>query len=45
MSQMMSLLIESDDLRFTLSKEASRKFGVMDWDWVAAETEKVYSSA
>ena len=44
MSQMMSLLIESGDLRSTLSKEASRKFGVMDWDWVAAETEKVYSA-
>jgi glycosyltransferase involved in cell wall biosynthesis len=44
-TQMMCSLIESDDLRSALSKEASRKFGVMDWDWVAAETEKVYSSA
>lgn len=44
MSQMMSFLIESDDLRSALSTEASRKFGVMDWDWVASETERVYSS-
>lgn len=44
MSQMMSFLMEADDLRSTLSKEASRKFGVMDWDWVASETERVYSS-
>lgn len=45
MSQMMCSLIESDDLRTGLSNEASRKFGVMDWDWVAAETERVYSSS
>jgi len=44
MSQMMSFLIESDDLRSALGREAARKFGEMDWDWVAAETEKVYSS-
>lgn len=44
MSQMMCSLIESDDFRSALSKEASRKFGVMDWEWVATETERVYSS-
>src|SRR6267378_7305399 len=40
----MCSLIGSQDLRTTLGAEAARKFAVMDWDWVAAETEKVYSS-
>ena len=44
LSRLMCLLIESDDLRSRLSTEAARKFSVMDWDWVAAETEKAYSS-
>ena len=44
LSRLMCLLIESDDLRSRLSKEAARKFSVMDWDWVAAEIEKAYSS-
>jgi glycosyltransferase involved in cell wall biosynthesis len=44
LSRLMCSVIESDDLRSRLSKEAARKFGSMDWDWVAAETEKVYSS-
>jgi glycosyltransferase involved in cell wall biosynthesis len=43
-SQMMCSLIESDGFRSALGKEASRKFGVMDWEWVATETERVYSS-
>jgi len=41
---MMGSLIESQHLRTTLGAEAARKFAVMDWDWVAAETEKAYSS-
>ncbi len=45
LSRLMCSLIESEDLRSRLSTEATRKFGVMDWDWVAAETEKVYSLA
>jgi glycosyltransferase involved in cell wall biosynthesis len=44
LSQMMCSLVESDHLRFTLGREAARIFGAMDWDWVAAETERVYSS-
>ena len=44
LSHMMCSLVESDDLCSALSKEASRKFGVMTWDWVASETERVYSS-
>jgi glycosyltransferase involved in cell wall biosynthesis len=44
LSQMMCSLVESDDLRLTMGREAARTFGTMDWDWVAAETEKVYSS-
>jgi len=44
LSQMMCSLIESDHLRLSLGREAARKFGTMDWDWVAAETESVYSS-
>jgi glycosyltransferase involved in cell wall biosynthesis len=44
LSQMMCSLVESDHMRFTLGREASRMFGMMDWDWVAAETERVYSS-
>lgn len=44
LSHMMCSLIESDTLCSALSKEASSKFGVMDWDWVAAETERVYTS-
>jgi len=42
--EMMCSVIGSQDLRMTLGTEAARKFAVMDWDWVAAETEKVYSS-
>jgi hypothetical protein len=44
LSQMMCSLIESDYLRSTLSAEAPRTFGTMDWDWVVAETERVHSS-
>jgi glycosyltransferase involved in cell wall biosynthesis len=44
LAEMMGSLIGSQDLRTTLGAEAARKFAVMDWDWVAAETEKVYSS-
>jgi glycosyltransferase involved in cell wall biosynthesis len=44
LSQMMCSLVESEHLRFTLGREAARIFGAMDWDWVAAETERVYSS-
>ena len=44
LSQMMCSLVESDHLRLSLGREAARKFGTMDWDWVAAETENVYSS-
>ncbi len=44
LSQMMCSLVESDHLRFTMGREAARTFGPMDWDWVAAETERVYSS-
>lgn len=44
LSRLMCSLVESDDLRSRLSTEAARRFGVMDWDWVAAETEKVYLS-
>jgi glycosyltransferase involved in cell wall biosynthesis len=44
LAEMMCSLIESQDLRTTLGEEAARKFAVMDWDWVAAEIEKVYSS-
>ncbi len=44
LSRLMFSLIESEDLRSRLSTEAACKFGAMDWDWVAAETEKVYSS-
>ena len=44
LAEMMCSLIESQDLRTKLGKEAARKFAVMDWEWVATETEKVYSS-
>jgi glycosyltransferase involved in cell wall biosynthesis len=44
LAEMMSSLIGSQDLRMTLGVGAARKFAIMDWDWVAAETEKVYSS-
>lgn len=44
LNRLMCSLIESEDLRSRLSREAARKFGVMDWDWVAAETERVYSA-
>jgi glycosyltransferase involved in cell wall biosynthesis len=44
LSRMMSSLIESENLCLALGKEASTKFSVMDWDWVAKETEKVYAS-
>ena len=44
LSQLMCSLVESDHMRFILGREAWRTFGMMDWDWVAAETEKVYSS-
>ena len=44
LGQMMCSLVESDHLCLTLGREAARTFGAMDWDWVAAETEKVYSS-
>jgi glycosyltransferase involved in cell wall biosynthesis len=43
LSQMMASLIESRELRTRLGKEAKRKFGPMDWDWVEAETAKVYA--
>lgn len=39
----MCFLIESHDLGSRLSKEVSRKFGVMDFNWVAAKIERVYS--
>jgi hypothetical protein len=42
LSQMMWSFIESDHLRSTLSTEAVRAFGTMDW--VAVETERVHSS-
>lgn len=44
LAEMMCSLIGSQDLRTKLGKEAAAKFAVMDWEWVAAETEKVYSS-
>jgi glycosyltransferase involved in cell wall biosynthesis len=44
LAEMMCSLVGSQDLRTTLGAEAARKFAVMDWDWVAAENEKVYSS-
>ena len=44
LAEMMGSLIESQHLRTTLGAEAARKFAVMDWDRVAAETENVYSS-
>jgi glycosyltransferase involved in cell wall biosynthesis len=44
LSQMMCSLVESDQMRFTLGREASRTFAMMDWDWVAEETNRVYSS-
>ncbi len=44
LAEMMGSLIGSQDLRTALGAEATRKFAMMDWDWVAAETEKVYSS-
>jgi glycosyltransferase involved in cell wall biosynthesis len=44
LSQMMCSLVESDHMRITLGTEASHMFGMMDWDWVAAETNKVHSS-
>jgi len=44
LAEMMFSVIGSQDLRMTLGAEAARKFAVMDWDWVAAETENVYSS-
>ena len=44
LAEMMCSVIGSQDLRMTLGAEAARKFAVMDWDWVAAEIEKVYSS-
>jgi glycosyltransferase involved in cell wall biosynthesis len=44
LAEMMGSLIGSQDLRTTLGVAATRKFAMMDWDWVAAETEKVYSS-
>lgn len=44
LSQMMCSLIESDQMHFKLGREASRTFAMMDWDWVAAETGRVYSS-
>jgi len=44
LSRLMCSVIESEELRSRLSTEAAGKFGAMDWDWVAAETEKVYSS-
>jgi len=44
LAEMMCSVIGSQDLRMTLGAEAARKFAVMDWDWVAAETEQVYSS-
>jgi glycosyltransferase involved in cell wall biosynthesis len=43
LSDMMCSLVQSYDLRSTLGREAARKFGVMDWDWVESETAKVYS--
>lgn len=42
LSDMMSALVESADLRFGLGREAVRTFERKDWDWVAAETERVY---
>ena len=42
--EMMYSVIGSQDLRTTLGREAARRFAAMDWDWVAAQTEKVYSS-
>ena len=41
--EMMCLLIESKELRTKLGQEAAQKFGPRDWDWVEAETAKVYS--
>lgn len=43
LAEMMCSLIKSQHLRTLLGKEAASKFGMMDWDWVEMETEKVYS--
>ncbi|HEV3481454.1 MAG TPA: glycosyltransferase family 4 protein [Candidatus Acidoferrales bacterium] len=43
LAEMMYSLIESEELRTKLGKEAARKFGPMDWEWVESETAKVYS--
>jgi glycosyltransferase involved in cell wall biosynthesis len=42
LARAMSVLIESKELRERLGREAERKFAPMDWDWVEAETAKVY---
>jgi glycosyltransferase involved in cell wall biosynthesis len=43
LAKAMGSLIESKELRTNLGREAERKFGPMDWDWVETETAKVYS--
>ena len=43
LAEAMCSLIESKELRTKLGREAEHKFGPMDWDWVEAETAKVYS--
>jgi hypothetical protein len=39
----MCSFIEFDHLRSTLSTEAVRAFGMMNWDSLATETERVHS--
>lgn len=43
LTETMNSLVESKELRETLGREAERRFGPMDWDWVEAETAKVYA--
>lgn len=43
LAKAMCSLIESKELRTKVGSEAAHKFGPMDWDWVEAETAKVYS--
>ncbi len=45
LTEMMCVLIESAELRCRLGTEAVRTFGIKDWNWVATETERVYTAA
>jgi len=42
LSEKMCSIVESSALRSKLGSEAARKFGPMDWAWVASEIENVY---